>query len=71
MLKKEEISLLLDAAQFGLTTEEIARKTKINEPTAVKMLENLTAEKKVRKTKAGRATFYRSAKLAALAFIFD
>ncbi|MBI4174558.1 MAG: hypothetical protein HY517_02845 [Candidatus Aenigmarchaeota archaeon] len=64
--KESEISILLDKSQFGLTSEEIAKKTRINDASAVKFLDSLAAEKRVKKTKAGHSIFYRSAKIAIL-----
>lgn len=56
----------LEKSPFGLTTSEIAKKTGMNERTVLLFLEKLAADKKVKKTKSGRAYFYKSLKCTKL-----
>lgn len=58
MTVEDDIKKALESSPFGLTKEEIARKTSINEATAYRMLERMTADYRIKKTKGGKTVFY-------------
>lgn len=64
----KEVEKILSKSQFGLTPQEIAKKSNLNEKSVSLFLEKLVASKKVKKTKSGKTYFYRSAKYAAIIF---
>lgn len=66
----KQVEKILEGSQFGLTTNEIAKKAGVSEKSASIFLEKLVSEKKARRTKAGSNYFYRSAKYAAVIFAF-
>ena len=67
---EQEIKKILDKTPFGLTEREIALRMDISEKTASRIMERMNAEKKIKKTKAGRAYFYSGLKYVLLTLFF-
>ena len=61
----DKIKKIIDGTPYGLTAAEIAKRAGVTEKSTQAMLDDLAAQKKVRKTAAGE-TFYRSIKLIIL-----
>lgn len=67
----KEAEKVLEKAKFGLTAEEVAKKSGLNEKSAQSMLDKMVAERKAKRTRAGSNYFYRLAALIIFAFLLS
>ena len=63
------IRKILEKTPFGLSASEISSRADVHEKTAIKLLEKMTLEKKVKRTRAGCRIFYKGIKYTVLLLI--